>query len=89
MLLERRVLANTIEYTKNPPGKETQCLANTVSSFPLSQLSGNLLNSPPLREEIRVQPTCGHTYKLKTFTSSKAFTPNPLVEPLLARGGGG
>ena len=35
--MERRVLANTIEYTKNPPGKETQCLANAVSSFTSSK----------------------------------------------------
>ena len=42
MLLERRVIANTIEYTKNPPGKELECLNNAMSSFPLFQLSGNL-----------------------------------------------
>ena len=48
--MERRVLANTIEYTKNPPGKETQSLANAVSSSERERT-----NSPLLRERVRVR----------------------------------
>ena len=61
MLLERRVLANTIEYTKNPPGKETRCLANAVLSSERERT-----NYPLLRERVRVRGQSKTSFPLQT-----------------------